>query len=184
MGLTIPVRLETDRLVIRPFRETDLDGFLEFMLDPGCTKYMLFTDEQKTREGATALLKMVVDAYGTPGEMFSVAVTGGEDGRYIGSVGLGPVADSGDIQIYWSVVRNEWGKGYATEAARALLGHAFDVAGLQAVAAYSHPENTASEKVAGNLGMNDMGLVEWEGGGKKARRFLLTAETSPVNVPM
>ncbi|RKQ37095.1 GNAT family N-acetyltransferase [Kocuria tytonis] len=80
----------------------------------------------------------------------------------VGTVLLKPIPDSAadtahDIEIGWHFHPHAWGHGYATEAAHAVLAHAF-AAGLTRVVAVTHPANEASQAVCLRLGMTPRGL--------------------------
>jgi RimJ/RimL family protein N-acetyltransferase len=98
------------------------------------------------------------------------------DGTVLGTVLLlaMPNAEHGEVEIGWHLHTDSWGRGYATEAARAVLGHAFG-AGLPEVLAVTHLDNGPSQAVARKLGMTDEGVVEkWYAG--PSRLFRITAE--------
>ena len=67
-------------------------------------------------------------------------------------------APSGDIEIGWHLHPAAWGRGIATEAASAVLAHAF-AGGLERVLAVTYPENLASQRVAERIGMSSLGLT-------------------------
>ncbi len=81
--------------------------------------------------------------------------------RLIGFCGLQPWRDRpgleigyhGVIEIGWWLARDCWGKGLATEAARAVLRFGFDQAGLEKIIAVTHRDNKASQRVAGRIGL-------------------------------
>ena len=70
-----------------------------------------------------------------------------------------PLPQSGDTEIGWHLHPAAWGLGYATEAGRCVLQHAFAV-GLPEVVAVTNPENTASQAVAVRIGMSARGLTD------------------------
>lgn len=79
---------------------------------------------------------------------------GRSTGDVIGDVVLQPVPrPGGEIEVGWHLARNHWGGGYATEAARRILDHAFETLGLDAVVADIALQNTRSIAVAERLGM-------------------------------
>ncbi len=83
------------------------------------------------------------------------------DGSPLGTVLLKPIPDSGtdtahDVEVGWHLHPDAWGRGWATEAARTVLDHAF-TAGLDRVVAVTHPDNTASQAVCRRLGMTHRG---------------------------
>ncbi|MFF2054014.1 GNAT family N-acetyltransferase [Leifsonia sp. NPDC058194] len=70
-----------------------------------------------------------------------------------------PLRPSGDTEIGWHFHPDRWGRGYATEAAAALLLAAFGT-GLTRVLAVTAPENTASQRVCERIGMRSVGLTD------------------------
>ena len=76
-----------------------------------------------------------------------------EDGEFAGCCGLRPYAAPGRVyELGFHLCRNAWGRGLATEAARAAIQYAFANLGATALFAGHHPENTASPKVLAKLG--------------------------------
>lgn len=83
-------------------------------------------------------------------------------GALAGTLLLKPIPDSGtntatDVEVGWHLHPRAWGRGYATEAARAVLAHAFEH-GQDRVVAVTHPANRASQAVCRRLGMTHRGL--------------------------
>jgi RimJ/RimL family protein N-acetyltransferase len=76
-----------------------------------------------------------------------------EDAGLIGFCGLQPLPESEEIEIGWWLARAWWGRGLATEAARAALRDGFGRAGLQRIVAIAQPANTASIGIMRKLGM-------------------------------
>jgi RimJ/RimL family protein N-acetyltransferase len=94
-----------------------------------------------------------LDGYAGSGfGLYAVAL--GEDGRLVGDCGLVPRAIAGEdlVEIGWHLARDVWGRGYATEAARAVLVHAEEL-GLRRVCSLIVPGNLRSRRVAEKLGM-------------------------------
>jgi RimJ/RimL family protein N-acetyltransferase len=79
----------------------------------------------------------------------------------VGTVGLRPLADDG-LEIFYSLAPGSWGRGYATEAARAVVGHALGTLGLAEVLAEVDEGNTASVGVVKRLGMVPFAVVPGE----------------------
>jgi RimJ/RimL family protein N-acetyltransferase len=74
-------------------------------------------------------------------------------GRVIGECGITYIPETTDVEIAWLFSRAAWGKGFASEAARAVLAHALGTIGLARVYALVVPENKASIALANRLGM-------------------------------
>lgn len=72
--------------------------------------------------------------------------------RFVARVGAMTTPETGRIEIGWSTIRDAWGKGYASEAARASIDFTFAQSQLQALDCYLRPDNTASRRVAEKVG--------------------------------
>jgi RimJ/RimL family protein N-acetyltransferase len=76
-----------------------------------------------------------------------------DTGQMIGFCGLQPLPNADEIEIGWWLARSHWGRGLATEAARAALRDGFERVGLERIVAVAHPDNRASRHVMEKLGM-------------------------------
>jgi len=81
-----------------------------------------------------------------------------EQPGFLGWCGVFPLEDSGLIELGYRYVPDAWGRGVATEAARAVLNHAFGVPGFDPIVAVTHPENRASARVLAKLGFEPEGF--------------------------
>jgi RimJ/RimL family protein N-acetyltransferase len=86
-----------------------------------------------------------------------------ERGGLIGFCGLQPLQDTPDIEIGWWLARAWWGRGLATEAARAALHDGFTRVGLGRIVAIAQPANTASIRIMLKLGMRYERMIEPRG---------------------
>jgi ribosomal-protein-alanine N-acetyltransferase len=134
----------------------DLQDLYALVSQPEVMQYL--PDNVMTLEMTEGLLRWVVDCYdmNTPEkiEKFTLAVEHRDDGKVIGSFGLGPLDfDPSEMEIYFALSKDYWGKGYATEAAKAVLHYGFDAIGLDRIVAVVMPENVASKRVVDKLGM-------------------------------
>lgn len=143
-------QLETDRLKLRQFRESDLDAYAEMCGDPEVMKYL--GPEPMTREEAWRNMAMVVGHWRLRGYGLW-AVEEREGGEFVGRVGCWRPEGWPGLEIAWTLRRAFWGKGYATEAARASLDFAFNQLGQTRAISMIHGENTASIQVAKRLKM-------------------------------
>ncbi|MBD3167444.1 GNAT family N-acetyltransferase [bacterium] len=176
--MQLPRRLDTERLVLRPFMEEDNAPFLAFMMDPIATRYLVFPDEMRTRPGAQALFDTVMGSYEGEAPIFSLAITE-RNGRFVGSCGLSPLgSDNGTWECYYSLLREFWGRGYASEATKALLEWAFQTSSIREIRAYMSPENPNSAGVAERIGMVDLGLQPHPVFGNEGRVFAMTRPNS------
>jgi RimJ/RimL family protein N-acetyltransferase len=146
---TIPT-LETERLVLRPFREDDFEAHAAMAADPLGVRY-LRDGTTLDRLDAWRTFAIVFGHWELRGYGLWALARRGDD-RMIGRVGfINPEGWPG-FEIGWTLARSEWGNGYATEAARRALAYAFDVMGREKVISVIHPENAASIRVAERIG--------------------------------
>jgi RimJ/RimL family protein N-acetyltransferase len=142
--------LETERLKLRMWRESDLDDYAEMSADPAVMRYLgggkLLTRADAWRSMAFFMGHWQMRGYG------HWAVEDKATGRMIGRIGfLNPEGWPG-FEIGWTLARHAWGKGYATEGGRRALQYAFEVLDQRHVISLIHPENIPSMKVAERLG--------------------------------
>lgn len=88
------------------------------------------------------------------------AVERRDDGQFIGRMGFLHPDGWPDFEVGWTLAREEWGKGYASEAARSMVEYAFQTMGREKVISLIHPENHGSARVAEKLGAVREGMTE------------------------
>jgi ribosomal-protein-alanine N-acetyltransferase len=148
------MRLETERLLIRPYLESDLVASFHLMQDPQLFTYMHM--EVLPLHEYRGLFRWLLDSYNTSFDMpfkYSFAIFSKETGDLIGWCGVGILDFSEpDKELYYLIGRDYWGHGYATEAASALISYVFEVIGLPRIYAKADSQNTASLRVFEKLG--------------------------------
>jgi len=143
--------LETERMRLRMWRESDLDYYAAMSADPLVMRYLtpggkMFTRADAWRSIAFFMGHWQMRGYG------HWAVEEKASGRMIGRIGfLNPEGWPG-FEIGWTLARPAWGKGYATEGARRALHYAFDELDQRHVISLIHPDNLPSMRVAERLG--------------------------------
>jgi RimJ/RimL family protein N-acetyltransferase len=172
--MRVPDAITTDRLRIRPFRARDLPGYLRFMSDPESTRYLLLTEEQKTEAGATELFEFVRESYESDEPIWALAIADKRD-QFVGSCGVSKVED-GVFECYYSLLPACQGRGYATEATRALMDYLFEHSGMAELRAYMSPENPRSAGVARRLGMTCRGTNDHPLHGTKGLLYSISRE--------
>lgn len=147
--------IETERLILRPWRGSDFAPFAALNADPAV---MEFFPDTLTREESDALALRVKERIETEGlGFFAVEVKGGPD--FIGMVGpsvppYGAQLPCGPCtEIGWRLSRAAWGKGYASEAASAALDFAFEALGREEVVSFTAVQNERSQAVMRRIGM-------------------------------
>ncbi len=147
----LPV-LDTKRLILRPFREDDVDALHRLFTNPGFMRFSLgvFTERKQT----IAFVEKVMgwDRAGMPSQ-FAV-IPRGETG-IIGYCGLFHHPEHGieDVEVGYRLNPDYWNRGFATEAAQASRDHAFERFDLPRLISLIHPENVPSRRVAEKNGM-------------------------------
>ncbi len=172
------VRIETERCVIRPWRDEEAPRLLDILsrlevvtwLGDGEPKLMADVDEAQARIARYRNL----NAEAPPRGIWAVEVR--DTGVVAGTVLLVTLPNGdGEVEIGWHLHPDSWGHGYATEAAAAVLEHGF-AGGLEEVYATTHTTNGPSQAVCRRLGMEDLGVMEkWYEG--ESRIYRLTAPT-------
>lgn len=172
----MPMHVETERLVIRPWRHEEAERLLDILSRMEVMKWL--------GDGDVVLLETVDEAHDRIERYNTVrddpplgmwAVERRADGVVVGTVLLLtlPNDEHGEVEIGWHLHPDSWGFGYASEAARAVLAHGF-AAGLPEIIAVAHPHNDASIAVMRRIGMTDRGIVEkWYA--DPSRCFAITA---------
>lgn len=157
------VILETPRLVLRNWLESDRDLFREINADP---KVMEFFPFRRSHDEADAFLGKLNGMISDTGLGF-YAVELKAKGEPIGFCGLSlanmpSVFPDQTVEIGWRLATRFWGKGYATEAAQALLDFAFREKKLDAVVSFAVAENTRSTAVMKRLGMHRVPSLDFD----------------------
>ncbi|MBN3757255.1 GNAT family N-acetyltransferase [Paraburkholderia sp. Tr-20389] len=149
---------ESPRLYLRPRTLADLDDCIAMDRDPEVTRYV-----DGPWHDADAHRRFVVDritrAYPDGLGYWSI-VERVAPARFVGWVLLIPEDARGpEIEIGWRLVRDAWGRGIASEAARIVVAHAFGTVGVESVIAGIAEGNGASQHVAEKLGMKREGMA-------------------------
>ena len=142
--------LETDRLHLRMFRPDDLDRLAALILDPDVMRYV-GNGQPGTREEADVALKSIIRHWETHG-FGRWAVVDKETQNFIGFGGLRSLY--GEPEVVYHFAKAHWGKGLATELARASLRYGFEEHHFDRVLAIAKPPNAASIHVMEKLGMH------------------------------
>ena len=152
------VTLETDRLILRPFRESDFDAFAELCADADVMRYI--ADRQPMpRHLAWRRMAMMVGHWTLRGYGMW-AVEEKATGEFVGHIGFWNPEGWPDFEIGWTLCPRSWGRGYATEAARPALRWAFTELDRPHVISLIDPANAASIRVAQRLGESLAGSTE------------------------
>jgi RimJ/RimL family protein N-acetyltransferase len=145
-------RLETDRLILRQFKESDLDAFLAYRNDPDVARYQGW-ETPYSRARATRFVQNMLTANPRRGQWLQLALELRATGEMIGDVAfLIKREDDRQALIGYSLAQTYWGHGYAFEALSGLLRYLFDELKFHRVTAECDVENIASWKLLEKLG--------------------------------
>lgn len=143
--------LETDRLYLSPWRESDRDRVIALYADPLASRDFGRTLRRDESEETFEKYLAAYSAYGFTRWKLTL-----KDGTFIGTTGIMRVIDHQALgthdEIGWRLLPAFWGKGYATEAARTAQIDAQARCGLCDIITYTSPDNSVSEAVMKRLG--------------------------------
>lgn len=147
--------LVTERLVLRPPVADDLPWVLDQMNTPAVMRYLAGV---RTPDEVAQSLAADIDAFHNNGHRRWTVWRRADNAR-VGRVGLfhlrslaAPHALKGQREIGWTFPEGAWGHGYATEAARAVIGYAFRIVGVPVLYAQTSDSNAASTRMMERLG--------------------------------
>lgn len=151
------IRLETERLILRPAGTADFDAFYSYRSVPENMIYTIFGPD--TPKSAMSFLKMYESWWREdPLKIYEFAVVLKETGNMIGNCGLYLDDDMRATgMLGWCLHRDHWNKGYTTEAVKALLKFGFEDLKLHRIHAECNADNTASARVMEHVGMRREG---------------------------
>ena len=158
--------LVTERLHLRRSRPEDAEAISAYRRDPEVHRYQGW--ERTDPEGIRAEIEeMVGRAPGKPGGWVQLSVLERASERLVGDVGFSRVdGEPGVIKVGYTMAPTFQGRGYGTEAMRALVTYLFDVLGVDVVRAYASVENVPSTRVAEKVGMRLVERFERRYGGE------------------
>ncbi|HEY8302912.1 MAG TPA: GNAT family N-acetyltransferase [Jatrophihabitans sp.] len=151
--MTELTELTTERLILRPWRDSDLEPFAALNADP---EVMRFFPRRLDRAASDVMAQRISRSIAEHGwGLWAVEVKDGAP--FIGFVGLqSPAFDAHftpAVEVGWRLDSNHWGRGYAPEGAAAALDHAFGPLELDEVVSMTIPANLPSQRVMQKLGL-------------------------------
>lgn len=158
---SLGTRLETSRLIIRTYEQADAEPWLAMVNDPEVRRYLPPVPPAIAETFQSAIERRHALERERGYAMWAVNVK--DTGTFIGQCGVQPVQGGPEVELAYHFNQASWNKGYATEAAGAVLAHALGPAGLDRVIAIVVPENVASWRVLERLGMRYEGVADYYG---------------------
>jgi RimJ/RimL family protein N-acetyltransferase len=171
--------LTTARLRLEPFTDAHVAGLNAVNADPEVMRYI--SGQPETLEETRAVVERVKRRWATIGYAWWAFVEA-DGGEIVGSGCVQnlrrertPEPDLAcPLELGWRLRRDRWGRGLASEAARAMAAFAFDTLRAEELYAVCDPENAASAQVMQRLGMQPLGLQHWYG--KDVTTYRIAAE--------
>lgn len=142
------VELETERLKLRQWRESDFEYFVNYYSDEETARYV---GGRKTQEEAWRLLAAYIGHWQLKGYGY-MAVEEKYSKRFVGCVGLWKSEPWPELEMGYWLLKDMQGKGYATEATKKVKEFAFKTVRAKTLVSYIAPENKLSRKLAERLG--------------------------------
>jgi RimJ/RimL family protein N-acetyltransferase len=157
----LPRDIETDHLVLHPWRVLELDEYARLLADPEVMRHLTHEYGPLSYEEAQQAHSRILQLWAQRGFGAFAAVEKGT-GRWAGKIGLDHLdrwPGSDKIEVEWQLLPAFWGRGYATEGARAVIQWAFDDLRLDRLIAITVPYHTASRRVMEKCGLTYQGTM-------------------------
>ena len=157
---TFTTQIETERLILRPHTMDDVEPSYQMNLDKEVSRYTGDGGVQTREEIHRRIKENVLGDYAKYGfGRFAVILK--SENKFIGFSGLKYLPDLDEVDLGYRLIRQYWGKGYATESALASLDFGFNQLGMDKIIALALPENKASIHIMDKLGFEfDKKVVE------------------------
>lgn len=151
-GLDVQLPIETERLLLRAHRRSDLDDLVRFHGDPEVVRYVPWPVRDRAATEETLQVKLTQTELVAHGQWLVLAVELRSTGTVIGEVLLKWASDR-QGEVGFAFGRDHHGRGYAAEAATAMLRLGFDDLGFHRITAVCVDDNVASARLLTRLGM-------------------------------
>ena len=158
--MKVPERLETRRLVLRPYVDNDFKFFSLLIKDESFSKHRYLTPEQQTSKGEKSLFSSILNSYNSPEPIFALVICNKESEDFIGTCGLKSLEDNGTVECFYALLPEYRRNGFAIESMLKLLEFSFEELKILKIVIFIHPNNTRAWKVAERIGMKYMGHIK------------------------
>ncbi len=166
--MNLHIIFETDRLTVRRYTEADRENFFSLS---GNADVMRYIRAVQTKEESHTFLLENISFYNEHPLMGRWAVEERISGKFVGSFAIIFIPNSDKIQLGYSLKKEEWGKGYATELTKAGLQYVFNKMQLPLIYAVTEKDNIASQKVLLKAGFDEESKYKEEN--KQLIRFII-----------
>jgi [ribosomal protein S5]-alanine N-acetyltransferase len=166
---------ETERLYVRAYTWEDFEDFFRLNHDPEVMKYIR---PPQSYEVAKEFFKKILDAYTTQPLFGRWGVYDRTTGAFVGSFAIIPIEKSTHVQLGYALLKENWGRGYASELTRHGIEYYFSKTDSEILYALAETGNLLSHKVLLKNGfIPDIKLME---AGKELQRFFLMKKDSQI----
>jgi RimJ/RimL family protein N-acetyltransferase len=169
--------METKNLILRPFTLDDAEAWLPLISLPEIIRYTGDTPTSSVEEAREILRSRPLRDYAVHG-FGRMAVIEKASGRLVGFSGLKYVAELDEVDIGYRFLPDCWGKGYATESARAVMEQDAREHGARRIVGTVHPDNPASGRVLEKLGLRFERVLEADENGVAFKLFATEARNT------
>lgn len=162
--------LETDRLIVRWLSADDAEFILRLLNEPSWLRYIGNKGVRTLEDARAYILNGPVEMYSRLGfGLYLVELKG--KGRPIGMCGLIKRDSLEDVDIGFAFLPQYWGKGYAYEAASAVMAYGVDVLSLKRIVAITSVDNESSARLLEKLGLRFEGMIKLSNDAEEVRLF-------------
>ena len=144
--------LHTERLILRPWRDADLEPFARMTADPRVQEHFPSVMTREQSDALAARIRGLMEERG-----WGLWAVETPEIPFAGYVGLSVPAFEAHftpcVEVGWRLAAEAWGRGYASEGARAAVAFGFGRAGLDEIVSFTVPQNLRSRRVMEKLGM-------------------------------
>ena len=162
--------LETDRLIVRRLSPDDAEFILRLLNEPSWLRFIGDKGVRTIEDARAYILRGPVEMYSRLGfGLYLVAIKGG--GPPIGICGLIKRDSLEDVDIGFAFLPEYWGRGYAYEAASAVMAYGGNVLGFKRIVAITSVDNDSSARLLEKLGLRFEGMVKLSNDSEEVRLF-------------
>ena len=162
--------LETDRLTLRRLSPEDAEFMLQLLNEPSWLRFIGDKGVRTVEDARAYILKGPVEMYSRLGfGLYLVELK--EEGSPVGICGLIKRDSLEDVDIVFAFLPRYWGRGYAYEAASAVMAYGGKVLGLKRIVAVTSADNDSSARLLKKLGLRFEGMVKLSNDSEEVRLF-------------
>jgi RimJ/RimL family protein N-acetyltransferase len=151
--MQLPVEIATDRLLLRPWRPEDRNAFARMNADPRVVEFLPGPLSREESDASADRIAVHFQQHGYG--LWAVEIP--SEAEFAGFIGLAiprfEAPFTPCVEIGWRLAVEHWGRGFATEGARAALKFGFETLGLEEIVSFTVPANIRSRRVMEKIGM-------------------------------